>query len=167
MTLYYLLKWLPKIVSDMGFSPSAAGGVLVWTNLGGAAGALALSLSTRRIGLGGLVIGALLLSALTVALFGQLPANLTQLSLMAAAAGFCTSGAVVGLFGLVADYYPAQLRAGGTGFVIGLGRGGAALGPVIAGFLFNGGAGLGLVSIAMGGAALVAAGAVIILRQRA
>jgi MFS family permease len=32
MTFYFILKWVPKIVVDMGFSPSAAGGVLVWTN---------------------------------------------------------------------------------------------------------------------------------------
>lgn len=29
MTFYFILKWVPKIVVDMGFSPSLAGGVLV------------------------------------------------------------------------------------------------------------------------------------------
>jgi len=32
MTLYFLLKWTPKIVVDMGYSASSAGGVLVWAN---------------------------------------------------------------------------------------------------------------------------------------
>ena len=30
MTFYFILKWVPKIVVDMGFAASAAGGVLVW-----------------------------------------------------------------------------------------------------------------------------------------
>src|SRR5690606_28661915 len=42
MTFYFTLKWIPKIVVDMGFSPSLAGGVLVWANVGGLAGALTL-----------------------------------------------------------------------------------------------------------------------------
>ncbi|MBJ7378987.1 MFS transporter, partial [Sphingobium sp.] len=29
MTFYFILKWVPKIVVDMGYAPSAAGGVLV------------------------------------------------------------------------------------------------------------------------------------------
>ena len=35
MTFYFTLKWIPKIVVDMGFSPSLAGSVLVWANVGG------------------------------------------------------------------------------------------------------------------------------------
>ena len=38
MTFYFILKWVPKIVVDMGFAPSPAGGVLVWANVGGATG---------------------------------------------------------------------------------------------------------------------------------
>ena len=34
MTFYFILKWIPKIVVDMGFAPSTAGGVLVWANVG-------------------------------------------------------------------------------------------------------------------------------------
>src|SRR5690606_29362026 len=33
-TFYYILKWVPKIVADMGFVPSAAASVLVWVNIG-------------------------------------------------------------------------------------------------------------------------------------
>ncbi len=38
MTFYFMLKWIPKIVVDMGFEPASAGGVLVWANVGGASG---------------------------------------------------------------------------------------------------------------------------------
>jgi len=37
ITFYYILKWVPKLVVNMGFSPSSAGGVLTWASVGGAA----------------------------------------------------------------------------------------------------------------------------------
>ncbi len=43
---YYILKWVPKIVVDMGFSAASAAGVLVWANVGGALGG-AVSASHR------------------------------------------------------------------------------------------------------------------------
>ena len=41
-TFYFILKWIPKIVVDLGFAPSSAAGVLVWTNVGGALGGAVL-----------------------------------------------------------------------------------------------------------------------------
>ena len=35
-TFYFIVKWVPKIVVDLGFAPSSAGNVLSWTNVGGA-----------------------------------------------------------------------------------------------------------------------------------
>ena len=43
-TFYFILKWVPKIVVDLGFAPSSAAGVLVWTNVGGATGGAVLGL---------------------------------------------------------------------------------------------------------------------------
>lgn len=161
MTFYYVLKWIPKIVVDMGYAPSAAGGVLVWANVGGLAGSLLLSLLTLRIGLRYLMIGALVMSTMMVIWFGRGQTDLGGLSIAAASAGFFTNAAIAGFYPLMAMSFPTEARAGGTGFVIGLGRGGAVLGPVAAGFLFQFGAGLQGVSIAMGLGSLLAALALI------
>ena len=67
---------------------------------------------------------------------------------------------MVGFYALMAKCFPAEVRASGTGVVIGFGRGGAALGPVVAGFLFVAGFDLLVVSIVMGAGAVVAALAV-------
>lgn len=163
MNFYFILKWIPKIVVDMGFEPSLAGSVLVWANVGGATGSIILGLMTQRFGVRGLVIGALALSAVMVAAFGQGQADLRELSIMAAAAGFFTNSAIVGLYAMFAQSFPTQLRAGGTGFVIGVGRGGAALGPVVAGFLFESGFGLAAVATAMASGSIVAALALLAL----
>lgn len=165
MAFYYILKWIPKIVVDMGYAPPLAGGVLVWANVGGALGAILLGLLSQKIDVKGLVIGALVLSIGMLTVFGLGYDTLSDLSLVAAATGFCTNAAVVGLYALMASYLPTELRAGGTGFVIGVGRGGAALGPIVAGIMFAGGAGLFQVSIAMAGGSALALVALIALRK--
>jgi benzoate transport len=163
MTFYYILKWIPKIVVDMGFEPSSAGSVLVWANVGGAIGALLLGLFASRFKLRPLLIGILVLSFAMVTVFGLGPQSLFNLSLVSAATGFFTNAGVVGLYALMAQAFPAEVRGSGTGLVIGIGRGGAALGPVIAGYLFVAGFDLLDVSIVMGLGALVAAAALMYL----
>jgi len=60
--------------------------------------------------------------------------------------------------------FPTHVRAFGTGFVIGIGRGGSALAPLVAGLLFTAGFGLQFVAIAMSAGSLVAALALLRLR---
>ncbi len=157
MTFYFILKWIPKLVVDMGFEPSTAGRVLVWANVGGLAGSLLLGFMSLRIQIRGLVIVALLCGAVGVIVFGAGQTDLRQLSLAAACAGFFTNAAVVGMYALFAQLFPTDVRAGGTGFAIGVGRGGSALGPMIAGFLFAAGAGLPVVAMAMAAGSVIAA----------
>ena len=166
-TFYFLLKWVPKIVVDMGFTPASAAGVLVWANVGGASGGAVLGLLSLRFGLKPLTVCVLVLSTFMVTLFGHGQADLAQLSLVCAATGFCTNAAVVGLYGLLAQAYPTYLRATGTGFAVGTGRAGAMLAPIIAGSLFHGGYGLQFVAIAMSVGSLVAAAAVGLLPHNA
>jgi benzoate transport len=164
MTFYFILKWVPKIVVDMGHAPSAAGGVLVWANVGGLAGALLLSLLSWRIPIRTLVIAAMLLSTVMVTIFGRGQSDLAGLALVAAAAGFFTNAGVVGLYAIVAQSFPTPVRGAGTGIVIGIGRGGAALGPIIAGLLFSLNFGLPSVALAMAAGSLLAAAALLALR---
>ena len=164
MSLYFFLKWIPKIVVDMGFSPSLAGGVLVWASVGSAAGSVLLGVLSSRYSVRGMVIAALLLGAAMLTWFGRGQADLKELSLVAAAAGFFINAGVVGLYAIFVQAFPAELRAGGVGFVIGFGRGGSMVGPILAGFMFTAGAGLPLVALLMSlGSAL---GAVLLLWVR-
>jgi benzoate transport len=163
-TFYFILKWVPKIVVDMGFAASSAGGVLVWANVGGATGGAVLGLLTMRFGLKPLTIGVLVLSAIGVTLFGRSPPDLSRLALVCAFAGFFTNAGVVGLFAIFARAYPTHVRAFGTGFSIGVGRGGSVLAPIIAGFLLESGISVPNVALIMGMGALVAAVALLFLK---
>lgn len=166
MTFYFTLKWVPKIVVDMGFEPASAGAVLVWANVGGLLGSIALSFLSLKIKTRTLVVGAMLLSVVAIIVFGRGQADLTQMSLLVAIAGFCTNAAVVGIYAIVAMSFPSALRAGGTGFVIGAGRGGAAVSPIVAGLLFQSGMGLQGVAIVMAMGSLLAVGCLFALRAK-
>ena len=157
MTFYFILKWIPKIVVDMGFTAAYAGSVLVWANVGGLAGSIVLSGLTQRFNVRVLVIAAMLGSVVMINIFGRGQADISELALVAACAGFFTNSAVVGLYAIFAQAFPTRVRAGGTGFVIGVGRGGAVLGPIIAGFLFESGQGLATVAFVMALGSAVAA----------
>jgi len=166
MTFYFMLKWVPKIVVDMHFPASAAAGVLVWANVGGALGGTAVGLLTQRVGLKQVTIGAMLLSAGMVILFGRSAPDLTELSLLCAAAGFFTNGVIIGLYAIFAQAFPTHVRAGGTGFAIGLGRGGSVLAPITAGFLFKWGYPLPTVAVYMAMGSLIAAGVLALLKLK-
>jgi len=156
-TFYFIIKWVPKIVVDMGFAPSSAAGVLVWANVGGAAGGAVLGLLAQKLGLKLLTTLVFVGSAIMVAVFGRGSSDLTQLSLICALAGFFTNGGIVGVYALVSRAFPTPLRASGTGFVIGVGRGGSVIAPILAGLLFRAGFGLQLVALIMASGSLLAA----------
>jgi hypothetical protein len=56
------------------------------------------------------------------------------------------------------------VRASGTGFAIGVGRGGSVLSPIVAGFLLQGGMQLPLLSLIMGTGSLLAFAALVWLK---
>ena len=157
MTFYFVLKWIPKIANTMGFDPSAAAGVLKWANLGGASGGAVLGLLGMRYSMKTLTIAVMLMSTVMVNVFGHSPQDLASLTLICACTGFFTNAAIVGLYAIFAQAYPTHLRAFGTGFAIGVGRGGSALAPVLAGYLFEAGYSVANVAATMSVAALLAA----------
>ena len=165
MTFYFILKWIPKLVVDMGYAASEAGSVLVWANVGGATGSILLGLLTRRYPVRVLLIGALLGAVVAVSVFGQGQSTLVELSVIGALAGMFTNAPIVAMYAMFARSFPTELRAGGTGLVIGVGRGGAALGPIIAGFMFEADLGLATVAGVMACGSAVAALAISLLRK--
>jgi benzoate transport len=164
MTYYFIFKWIPKIVADMGHAPAEAAGVLVWANVGGVCGALVVGLLTAKIPLRLLTIAVMTLSVGLVILFGRGAADIGTLTLVASATGFAATAGVVGLYGLLASSFPTAVRATATGFTIGVGRGGAVLAPMVAGGLFAADFGVPVVALimalgsALGALALVSLG---------
>ena len=135
-TFYFIVKYVPTLVVDMGFAPSSAGQVLSWFNVGGATGGTVVGLLAMRYNVKFITIGVMLVSTVMVTLFGRAPADLTALILICMASGFFTNGAITGMYALFAKAFPTHARAFGTGFAVGVGRGGSVLAPNLAGALF-------------------------------
>jgi benzoate transport len=163
MTFYYLISWIPKIVADYGFSASAGTSVSVWANVGGACGGIVFGWLSRRLGLRPLTILVMVLTFILYNVFGNTPPELTLLILVAEVSGFFGNAAVVGLYAIMATYFPTHVRASGTGLVIGIGRGGGVLAPIISGFLFSAGMSLASVTFIMALGAVLAAIAIFYL----
>jgi MFS family permease len=90
-----------------------------------------------RVGLKRLTIIIMVLNAITIGIFGQITADLHTLTWVAIAVGFFGNAAISGMYSIVAYAFPTHVRATGTGFVIGIGRGGAVLSPWLAGTLLT------------------------------
>jgi benzoate transport len=139
VSFYFLAKWTPRIVGAMfpTLPPGTGPGVLALTNFGGAAGGILFGLLAGRVGLKPLTIVIMACNAATIILFGRTPNDLTTLTWLAITVGFFGNAAISGMYSIVAYAFPTHVRATGTGFVIGVGRGGAVLSPWLAGFLFD------------------------------
>jgi MFS family permease len=174
VSFYFLAKWTPRIVGGMFplLPPGTGPRVLALTNFGGAAGGALFGLLSGRIGLKRLTIIILAMNAVAIIAFGQTPADLPTLTWLAIAVGFFGNAAISGLYSIAAFAFPTHVRATGTGFVIGVGRGGAVLSPWLAGFLFDPSGvlkvlpveKLGWVAPVMGLGSLLSAGVLIFLR---
>jgi predicted MFS family arabinose efflux permease len=165
-SFYFIIKWVPKLVVDLGFEPRAAAGVLTWANVG-ATGVVIFGLIATRVGLKALTIVTLVGSSAMVAWFGRGAHTIASLSSTVAIAGVFTNSAIGGYYLLFARVFPTHVRATGTGFAIGVGRAGAALAPVIAGYLLQAGFGLQTVATIMAMGSLSSAAALLALKVRA
>jgi MFS family permease len=152
LTFYYVLKMVPNIMADpkfvgLSFSRPEAAGVLAYANLGGAVGGAIFGWFMHRYGIKRATMFALAGSVLLLGYFGMGRETLIGWTMAVFAVGLFTNSAIVGFYSAWAIAYPTHARATGTGFALTIGRGGAALSPILAGHLFD--AQLGLLTVSM------------------
>ena len=138
LTLYFVLSWTPKVITDSGMDPRLGvyGGTVV--NAGGIIGTLLMGYLSGFYGLRRVVVSIYLLQALLMMTFAYVIGSAAFLVLLVTALlGACAHGGMIGLYASSAWLYPTRLRSTGLGWAIGLGRTGAILGPYIAGLLMS------------------------------
>jgi AAHS family 4-hydroxybenzoate transporter-like MFS transporter len=134
---YFLINWTPTILSLSGMDAGDAiwGGVLL--NLGGVAGALALSLVIDRLGPYRTVGLALALGALFAVLLGRSLGTMALLVPLVIMTGMGVIGGQLNLPAMAAALFPADVRAAGVGWTMGIGRAGSIVGPLAGGWLID------------------------------
>jgi MFS family permease len=136
LTFYYVLKFAPTIVAGAGFSQPEAASSLTYANIGGALGGFLFGFLLKKWDIKGPTVAVALIGSLAVAAFGIGSDTLWGWRIAAFLTMFFLNAAIVGYYAAFARGFPAFARATGTGFVLGVGRAGAAGSPIIAGFLF-------------------------------
>jgi len=89
----------------------------------------------ERIPLGRLVPAMLLGAAVAMLVFGSLTMSVGMTLCVAFIIGVLLQGGYNGVWPIAASIYPAEFRATGIGWAIGIGRSGAIIGPMLGGYL--------------------------------
>jgi predicted MFS family arabinose efflux permease len=105
-SFYYIIKWVAPIASDMGYSGPVVADVLLWVSIGGATGGALLGVLALRWNIRFLTVGVLLLSAMTITIFGRGQDDLVELKTIVFWSGFFVNAGIVGLYTLLAIAFP-------------------------------------------------------------
>jgi benzoate transport len=134
--LYFITSWIPKLAVERGLDQGDA----IWAgsifNLGGVAGGLLIGWLAIRKSIGSMIAIFFLACAALMILFTQsLP--LVLLLVVACLLGLTLQGGFSGFYSLAAQVYPTSVRGAGIGWAVGIGRGGAVIGPLAGGILLG------------------------------
>ena len=135
-TIYFLFGWIPSLFVDNGFSRAEGIFALTLFNLGGVIGIVSIGLITTRLTLiRPIVICFVISTALMLSFAFSAGASLWSLNLLIFLIGLFFQAAFTAIYTVLSRAYPDRIRATGVGWAIGLGRTGAIIAPIIAGFL--------------------------------
>jgi AAHS family 4-hydroxybenzoate transporter-like MFS transporter len=138
LTSYFLVSWIPTVLTLNGMPPGRAAMSAVIVNCGGIVGTLILSFIIGRKSPLGPLIGCLCAGAILIALLGPgiVSAGNTKFFLIFAV-GLLIIGAQGGIPALCVHLYPESVYATGVGLSVACGRLGSILGPLIGGYLVS------------------------------
>ncbi|MCP3724005.1 MFS transporter [Paraburkholderia sp. CNPSo 3272] len=132
--LYFVTSWIPKIAVVAGLTQANA----LWSgsifNLGGVVGDLAIGWLAVRRSIGKLIALFFMVCAVLMMIFAQ-QLSLAFVLITAFGLGFTLQGGFSAFYSLSAQLYPARVRSSGIGWAVGIGRGGAIIGPMVGGAL--------------------------------
>ncbi|MFJ4394548.1 MFS transporter [Pseudomonas sp. NPDC089395] len=136
--LYFTISWLPTLLSEGGFSTSAASLATSSFLASGTVGAIAFSYLAdkvkKKVWLLGKIMAVCGIATAAIGYNHGIP-TLTVLAVMIA--GFCLIGGQLTLNALISNFYPPHIRATGVGWGLGIGRLGSISGPLIGAMLIS------------------------------
>lgn len=136
-TFYFILSWTPKVIVDLGLNLNIGVYSALILNISGIVGGLSVGWVSRRWDIRNISLCVTLGFFASVIAFSFVPAQVGLLVAVSIITGFLMSGTMTTLYAMVPMIYPTELRATGTGFAISVGRVGATLGPILAGWLMS------------------------------
>lgn len=134
--LYFMISWLPTLLLESGLALKQANLVTSMFLFAGTLGAICMAWLADRLKRKVRLLSAVLaVAAVCTVLLGLNHDNPRYLVVFVFAAGFCIIGGQLTLNAFASNFYPAQVRATGTGWALGVGRFGSILGPLLGSML--------------------------------
>ena len=137
LILYFILSWLPSLLSDAGMPVSAGITAVAAFSIGGIVGTLLQGPLMKALGVYTPMAVEFVLSIALVVLAAQIFASFELMIAVTFLLGVSVQAAQAGLNVLAAMYYPTAMRSTGVGWALGIGRVGAIVGPLIGGAMLE------------------------------
>jgi AAHS family 4-hydroxybenzoate transporter-like MFS transporter len=163
--VYIIVNWLPSAVRGAGHSLGASVSAIQIFNAGGIAGAILLGVLMDRHGPLRVIPFALGLAGISFASLDVLQATPVLFMTATFVCGLAGYGGSMSFGSLTALLYPAHLRTTGVGWVMGIGRLGAAVGPLGAGLALAAGVGISRLFYFAAAAAVLVMGLLVTLAR--
>lgn len=143
LLFYFLVGWLPTLLTEAGLPITRAVLVLAGLNLGTVLGGFVLGYFADKVGTGRTLF---VTYACSVVLFAALglggSLEFAMLALLGGLLGICIGGAQLLLNAMASELYPTEMRSSGVGAAGMSGRVGAVTGPIVGGLLVAQGVGI-------------------------
>ena len=139
-SFYFANTWTPKLLSDATSDATLGVRAGVLVSVGGVVGALVFAWLATRVHPRVLTAGlAFFFGLVTFGLYANYFGTPTMALTLALAVGFTTNGGNAAYYAISPPVYPTRARATGVGWMIGIGRIGSIIAPVVAGYLLAAG----------------------------
>jgi AAHS family 4-hydroxybenzoate transporter-like MFS transporter len=137
LVLYSVSNWLPTVVTGAGYSQTTAALVGAVQQVGGTIGTFFLAALISRVGFVSVLTTSFAVACVSIASIGPSLLSLALLFVVVFIAGWSVIGAQPGVNALAATFYPTYMRSTGIGWGLGIGRGGAIVGPILGGVFLS------------------------------
>lgn len=137
VTFYFTTNWAAKYMADVTRVPSDAATTMSWYGIGGIIGVVLWGVVVGRSNIYKLSFGVLVLAGICVGLFGMSAQTQTAPYMVISAASFFLSAGTAAFYSIVPVLYPDRVRATGFGLVMGVGRFGGIVAPILGGIMFD------------------------------
>ncbi|MBS0429949.1 MAG: MFS transporter [Proteobacteria bacterium] len=132
--VYALSSWLTKLMAQAGYSLGSALTFVLVLNIGAVVGAIGGGWLADRFSIKWVQVSMFLMAAVSIVLLGQ-KMDTAWLYVVVALAGASTIGTQIVNSAYASQFYPMTARSTGVGVMLGVGRAGAILAPILIGVL--------------------------------
>ena len=139
IALYFLSSWMPTLAKLTGMSLESSVMLGATLQLGGTFGTIIMGRLIDKNGFHKVLIPCFTVAAIFIAILGNTVSSVALFFGVVFIIGFAVIGGQPAINAMAANYYPTEYRTTGVGWSLGVGRIGSVVGPVLGGWLMQGG----------------------------